>query len=558
MTSDGSANATRRCSSASASSAALVEALTGAGSPGRVSSKGPPGSARAGCWPSCDAGARARRRSRRCGPRRRPRARLPVRRRAPAVRAARRRPRARERLLAGAAAGRAVFEAVAPRAAERRRLVRRAARALLAGRQPRRGGPAAACRRRPALVRRAVAALPRLPRAAGSTARPIVLARALRTRRARHRPGAARRDRADPLDACALRRAPLSEARRGDADRGAPRRRAGRGLHGRLRRGHRRQPAAAAPAAHVARRATACADAGDVGRRRADRPARGVADVLLPPRRLGEAIAVARALAVLGEARSCAPSPRWPAARRAQVAARGRATLARAEILRPEPPLGFVHPLVRDAVYHDLPLGERELQHEPRARRCSPSAGAAGEQVARTCSSRAAPRRPVASSSCSRAAARVARRRGGAGRRSRVPARALEEPPPPERARACSTSSSGRARVTPAPAAVEHLARGVRRARRPASARDAADARAARSCSPAARRGRRRRLPRVAADSVDAPPGAGSARRSRPARLRLGDPLARRPAPARRGRARTRRRRAPKMLGRRWSRSASR
>src|SRR4029078_10189414 len=34
------------------------------------------------------------------------------------------------------------------------------------------------------------------------------------------------------------------------------------------------------------------------------------------------------------------------------------------EIVRPEPPLGFVHPLVRDAVYHELSPGERELQHE--------------------------------------------------------------------------------------------------------------------------------------------------------------------------------------------------
>ena len=42
--------------------------------------------------------------------------------------------------------------------------------------------------------------------------------------------------------------------------------------------------------------------------------------------------------------------------------------LVHAEILRPEPPLGFVHPLVRDAVYHELTPAERALQHERAAR----------------------------------------------------------------------------------------------------------------------------------------------------------------------------------------------
>ena len=47
---------------------------------------------------------------------------------------------------------------------------------------------------------------------------------------------------------------------------------------------------------------------------------------------------------------------------RAAAAATGE--LIRAEILRPDPPLGFVHPLVRDAVYHEVPPAERELEHE--------------------------------------------------------------------------------------------------------------------------------------------------------------------------------------------------
>ena len=55
--------------------------------------------------------------------------------------------------------------------------------------------------------------------------------------------------------------------------------------------------------------------------------------------------------------------------------------LAGAEILRAEPPLGFVHPLVRDAVYHDLAAAERELLHE-RAARALNDLGAAPELVA--------------------------------------------------------------------------------------------------------------------------------------------------------------------------------
>ena len=66
--------------------------------------------------------------------------------------------------------------------------------------------------------------------------------------------------------------------------------------------------------------------------------------------------------------------------RRAQ---RGRchARAGGAEILRAEPPLGFVHALVRDAVYHDLSVAERELRHE-RAAKALADLGAAPEVVA--------------------------------------------------------------------------------------------------------------------------------------------------------------------------------
>jgi hypothetical protein len=58
-----------------------------------------------------------------------------------------------------------------------------------------------------------------------------------------------------------------------------------------------------------------------------------------------------------------------------------------AQILRSEPPLAFVHPLVRDAVYHELSPAERELRHEHDPRRLHPARRTDGRRrtrVART------------------------------------------------------------------------------------------------------------------------------------------------------------------------------
>ena len=94
----------------------------------------------------------------------------------------------------------------------------------------------------------------------------------------------------------------------------------------------------------------------------------------------GEAASVARAVAVLGEGADLAPVAGVSGLDESQVAG-AMAALARAEILRPEPPPGFVHPLVRDAVYHGLPLGERELLHA-RAARVLRDTGASLDQIA--------------------------------------------------------------------------------------------------------------------------------------------------------------------------------
>jgi DNA-binding CsgD family transcriptional regulator len=93
-----------------------------------------------------------------------------------------------------------------------------------------------------------------------------------------------------------------------------------------------------------------------------------------------DAIAVARAVAVLAESATL-PAVAALSGLDEDRVADATGALARAEILRPEAPLGFVHALVRDAVYQELPLGERELQHE-RAAVVLREAGAPPEQVA--------------------------------------------------------------------------------------------------------------------------------------------------------------------------------
>ena len=90
--------------------------------------------------------------------------------------------------------------------------------------------------------------------------------------------------------------------------------------------------------------------------------------------------ALGRAVAVLGDGAELAPAAAL-AALAEPDAASAAALLSRAEILRAEAPLAFVHPLVRDAVYRDIPPGERELAHE-RAARVLRDASAPVDQIA--------------------------------------------------------------------------------------------------------------------------------------------------------------------------------
>ena len=167
-----------------------------------------------------------------------------------------------------------------------------------------------------------------------------------------------------------------------------------------------------------------------------------------------EAAGVARAVAVLGE-NADVPAVAALAELDERVAAEATASLARVEILRPDPPLSFVHPLVRDAVYHDLPPGERELQHARAAKMLS-EAGAPPEQVASHLLT--VPRRGdewVASLLVD--AGRAALRKGAPESAVSYMTRALEEPPPDER-RAPLLLELGMAETsTFGPDAVEHL-----------------------------------------------------------------------------------------------------
>ncbi|HEU5063694.1 MAG TPA: AAA family ATPase [Solirubrobacterales bacterium] len=153
--------------------------------------------------------------------------------------------------------------------------------------------------------------------------------------------------------------------------------------------------------------------------------------VLLRLARLSDAeVAVARALAVLGEGAEVAEVAALTGLGEAEVAA-ATGELMRVEILRREPPLGFVHPLVRDAVYDDLPPAQRELEHS-RAARALREAGAPAERVAAHFL-RVPPVGEEWVAELLVEAGRAAAEKGAAENAVACLKRALEEPLPPER-----------------------------------------------------------------------------------------------------------------------------
>jgi DNA-binding CsgD family transcriptional regulator len=168
----------------------------------------------------------------------------------------------------------------------------------------------------------------------------------------------------------------------------------------------------------------------------------------------GEAVEVARSIAVLGDR---ADLPAIAALARLDEPEVGEAAdgLVGADILRPHLPLAFVHPVVRDAVYEDLPPAGRELQHA-RAASILRDAGATSEHVAAHVLLTAGRGHPWIVDSLLEAA-RTATRRGAADNAVAYLRRALDEPPPPGRRTDVMLELGLAEALTSAPAATEHL-----------------------------------------------------------------------------------------------------
>ena len=151
--------------------------------------------------------------------------------------------------------------------------------------------------------------------------------------------------------------------------------------------------------------------------------------VMLRLRRMpAAAVEVARAVAFIG-ADADLPAIAALAQLPEEQAAEALDLLSRGEILADDRPLRFVHPLVQDAVYHDVSPGERALRHE-RAARIRLDRGAPPERVAAHLLLAPA-RGDGATVAVLRAAALLAAGRGASERAVGFLRRALDEPPPP-------------------------------------------------------------------------------------------------------------------------------
>jgi DNA-binding SARP family transcriptional activator len=166
------------------------------------------------------------------------------------------------------------------------------------------------------------------------------------------------------------------------------------------------------------------------------------------------AAAVARAVAVLGEQPGL-PAIAGLAETDEAVAAETIEALVRAEILRADEPLGFVHPLVRDAVYTELPATRRGLQHA-RAARLLAELGASQERIAAQLMA-APPRGDAWVVERLRAAAAIAIERGAPEAALSHLQRAQAEPPAPGVRSALALELGVAAEYVRGPQAVEAL-----------------------------------------------------------------------------------------------------
>jgi DNA-binding CsgD family transcriptional regulator len=195
--------------------------------------------------------------------------------------------------------------------------------------------------------------------------------------------------------------------------------------------------------------------------------------VLLRLARLSaDAVQVARAISVLADGAEVTAVSSLAELETPAVGAAIR-ELVRAEILRPEPPLGFVHALVQAAVYHDLAPGERELYHE-RAATILVQLGAPQEQVAAHLLFVPA-RAEEWIVDLLRAAADAAVARGDVDAAISLLRRALKEPPRPELHLELLLELGRTEAMNSLPAAAEHLRVAYELAQEPSVRADVAD-----------------------------------------------------------------------------------
>jgi DNA-binding CsgD family transcriptional regulator len=165
-------------------------------------------------------------------------------------------------------------------------------------------------------------------------------------------------------------------------------------------------------------------------------------------------IEVAKAVAVLAEGASVADIAALTGLGEEDVA-RATGELARVEVLRREPPLGFVHPLVLEAVYREQSPAERQLAHA-RAAALLRDRGASHEEVATHLLATAPAGDPEVVETL-REAGRSAARKGAVDSAMAYLRRAREEPPAPE-VRVDVLRELGLAEsLTEGPAAARHL-----------------------------------------------------------------------------------------------------
>ena len=137
-----------------------------------------------------------------------------------------------------------------------------------------------------------------------------------------------------------------------------------------------------------------------------------------------EAARLARAVAVLGDRAERDQAAALAELERRQVAP-AAAALARVDLLRPEPPFSFVHPLIRNAVYEGIPLDEREAAHARAAELLQELHAASGQIAAQVLAS--PPESVERAVEVLRSAARAASAEGGLESAVRYLRRALEE-----------------------------------------------------------------------------------------------------------------------------------